>query len=333
MAPKKMNKPKPKKKRSTPITEEEEAVLITPTELAQLVAQQIAEAFAAEANKNSRRINHGCTYKDFTYCKPLNFNGTEGAIGLLHWIEKMESVFRLSDCTEDSRVKFATGTLLNSALTWWNAYANPIGIDAANETSWAELKRMMNDEYCPRNEIQKLEEEFWHLAVEGTNISAYTNRFHELSILCPTMVTPENKRLERYIWGLPPSIQGHVTASKSINIQSAIRLSHELIGQVIRHATAARSSEVRTHNNKRKWDNHQERGLVRQPYHRPNMFKTFTPNNQKGYVGTFPFCNQCDRYHPGYCNKVCMRCQQPGHRAEICRTPTPVNYWSPRKLL
>ena len=325
MAPKKLNKPKPlPKKRSTRSTEEEEAVLITPTELAQLVAQQVADAFAAEARKNStknkkgrvsvdnRNINHGCTYKDFMYCKPLNFNGTEGAVGLLHWIEKMESVFHLSNCAEDSRVKFATGTLLNSALTWWNAYSKPIGIDAAYETSWDELKRMMTDEYCPRNEIQMLEEEFWHLAVEGTNIAAYTNRFHELSILCPTMVTPEYKRIERYIWGLPLSIQGHVIASKAINIQSAIRLSHELIGLEIRH------------DNKRKWDNNQDRSLVRQPYQRPNMVKAFKSNNQKGYVGPLPYCNQCNRYHHGHCNKVCMRCQQPGHRAEICRSRTPI---------
>jgi hypothetical protein len=269
-------------------------------------------------------INHGCTYKDFTYCNPLNFNGTEGAVGLLHWIEKMESVFRLSNCAEDSRVKYATGTLLNGALTWWNAYANPIGIDVAYEMSWDELKRMMNDEYCPRYEIQKLEEEFWNLAVEGTNITAYANRFRELSVLCPTMVTPEYKRLERYIWGLPPSIQGHVTASRPITIQSAIHLSHELIGQIIRHETTKRSMEVRNHDNKRKWNNNQDRSIVRQPYRRPNRFKTVAPINQKGYVGTFPFCNQCDQYHPGRCIRVCKRCQQPGHRAEICRSPTPV---------
>ncbi|GKF91062.1 hypothetical protein Tco_0274763, partial [Tanacetum coccineum] len=37
---------------------------------------------------------------------------------------------------------------------------------------------------------------------------AYTNRFHELARLVPHLVTCENKRIERYIYGLNPQIHG-----------------------------------------------------------------------------------------------------------------------------
>ncbi|GJS05549.1 putative reverse transcriptase domain-containing protein [Tanacetum coccineum] len=43
---------------------------------------------------------------------------TKGVVGLTWWIEKMESVFRISDCATCSQVKFATCTLLDGALTW-----------------------------------------------------------------------------------------------------------------------------------------------------------------------------------------------------------------------
>ncbi|GJT14905.1 hypothetical protein Tco_0873611 [Tanacetum coccineum] len=36
-----------------------------------------------------------CTYQDFLKCQPLNFNGTEGVVGLTRWFEKMEIVFTL----------------------------------------------------------------------------------------------------------------------------------------------------------------------------------------------------------------------------------------------
>ncbi|GJU71485.1 hypothetical protein Tco_1262890 [Tanacetum coccineum] len=36
------------------------------------------------------------------------------------------------NCVEEDRVTFATGTLTNDALSWWNAYAQPIGIEQAN---------------------------------------------------------------------------------------------------------------------------------------------------------------------------------------------------------
>ncbi|GJY80429.1 hypothetical protein Tco_0493180 [Tanacetum coccineum] len=44
-----------------------------------------------------------------------------------------ESVFSRSNCAEENKVTFATGTLTNDALSRWNAYAQPIGIDQANQ--------------------------------------------------------------------------------------------------------------------------------------------------------------------------------------------------------
>ncbi|GJX26962.1 hypothetical protein Tco_0233258 [Tanacetum coccineum] len=43
--------------------------------------------------------------------------GTEGAVGLCQWFEKLESVFRISDCREKDKVKFATAALQGLALT------------------------------------------------------------------------------------------------------------------------------------------------------------------------------------------------------------------------
>ncbi|GKB82742.1 hypothetical protein Tco_0949637 [Tanacetum coccineum] len=44
----------------------------------------------------------GCTYKEFLNCQPLNFKGTEGAVGLAHWFEKMASVFHINNCAVES---------------------------------------------------------------------------------------------------------------------------------------------------------------------------------------------------------------------------------------
>ncbi|GJR56377.1 hypothetical protein Tco_1406898 [Tanacetum coccineum] len=61
-----------------------------------------------------------------------NPNRNTGAVDLIHWFERTESVFSRSKCAEEDRVTFATGTLTNDALSWWNAYAQPIGIEQAN---------------------------------------------------------------------------------------------------------------------------------------------------------------------------------------------------------
>ncbi|GJU41273.1 putative reverse transcriptase domain-containing protein [Tanacetum coccineum] len=43
-----------------------------------------------------------CSYSEFLKCKPLDFKGTEGVVGLTRWFEKMESVFSISNCPATS---------------------------------------------------------------------------------------------------------------------------------------------------------------------------------------------------------------------------------------
>ncbi|GJT40435.1 hypothetical protein Tco_0940300 [Tanacetum coccineum] len=72
------------------------------------------------------------TYPDFMKCKPLYFKGTEGVIELTQWFERMETVFRISNYFVENQIKFATCTLLRSALTWWNSHVKTIGHDVAH---------------------------------------------------------------------------------------------------------------------------------------------------------------------------------------------------------
>ncbi|GKB62650.1 hypothetical protein Tco_0918836 [Tanacetum coccineum] len=67
--------------------------------------------------------------------RKLVADSTEGAVGLIRWFERTKSVFSRSNCTDDYKVKFATGTLTEEALSWWNSFAQPIGIEEAYRTT------------------------------------------------------------------------------------------------------------------------------------------------------------------------------------------------------
>ncbi|GJX89802.1 putative reverse transcriptase domain-containing protein [Tanacetum coccineum] len=70
-------------------------------------------------------------------------------------LSPIETIFHIKNCPKRYQVKYATCTLLNSALTWWNAHKRSIGVDAAFAMSWREVMKLMTEEYCLRNEIQK----------------------------------------------------------------------------------------------------------------------------------------------------------------------------------
>nr|GEW06311.1 putative reverse transcriptase domain-containing protein [Tanacetum cinerariifolium] len=73
------------------------------------------------------------------------------AVGLIRWFERTESVFSRGKCAEENKVTFATGTLTNDALSWWNAYAQPIRIEQANKITWTELKRLLTNKSSNNN--------------------------------------------------------------------------------------------------------------------------------------------------------------------------------------
>ncbi|GKA34810.1 reverse transcriptase domain-containing protein [Tanacetum coccineum] len=114
----------------------------------------------------------------------------------------------------ENKVTFATGTLTDDALSWWNVYAQPIGVDQANQITWTELKRLLTNKYCPRTEVRKMEDELYNLTVKENDLKPYVRRFQELAVLCPNMVPNTKKLLEAFIGGLPRSIEGNVTALK-----------------------------------------------------------------------------------------------------------------------
>ena len=76
-------------------------------------------------------------------CKPQNFGGSEGAVGLLRWFEKLESCFAMCNCPPADRVKYATATLENLALSWWNSQVQILGVDVDNATPWVDFKELM----------------------------------------------------------------------------------------------------------------------------------------------------------------------------------------------
>nr|GEV99813.1 hypothetical protein [Tanacetum cinerariifolium] len=115
-----------------------------------------------EDNRRNLQTARPCFYADFMKCQPLTFKGTKGVVSLTQWIENMESFFQISGCTIENQVKFATCTLLEATLTWWNSQISSLGPDAYSMT-WEVLKKKMTDKYCSQGEIKKLEIKLWNL--------------------------------------------------------------------------------------------------------------------------------------------------------------------------
>nr|GEY17039.1 putative reverse transcriptase domain-containing protein [Tanacetum cinerariifolium] len=104
------------------------APAMTQTAIRQLGADSVTATLEAQAatmastdnlNRNTGpRETHVAkrgNYKEFISCQPFYFNGMEGAVRLIRWFERTESVFSRSNCAKENKVTFATGTLADDA--------------------------------------------------------------------------------------------------------------------------------------------------------------------------------------------------------------------------
>nr|GEW74179.1 reverse transcriptase domain-containing protein [Tanacetum cinerariifolium] len=195
------------------------APTMTKAAIRKLVADSVATALEAQAanvgnadntNRNTKLreapIARKYSYKEFMSCQPFNF-----------------------------KVKFATCTLTEEALSWWNSFAQPIGIEDAYKITWSEFKKLLIKKYCPQTNVKKMEDEFYNLTVKGNYLKTNVRRFQELAVLCPTMVPNSEKMMEVFIEGLPRSSKGNVIASKPQTLEEAIIITQSLIDQVIKH--------------------------------------------------------------------------------------------------
>nr|GFA06486.1 hypothetical protein [Tanacetum cinerariifolium] len=210
---------------------------------------------------------------------------------------------------------------------------------------------MMMEEFCPPEEIQRMECELWNLRIKEMDISSYITRFNELVILCPGMVPTERKKVEAYIRGLSKNIKGEVTSSEPATLNKAVRMAHTLMEQKVK-TIAEREAD----NKKRKWENFQggSSGGGNNNSNRNNNncnsnrnYNTNRNNNQNHYrntnrnhqnnqrqgnvraminvrnqntneTGQNVKCNMCRMQHYKNCPIKCNKCGKIMHKARDC---------------
>ncbi|GKD22427.1 putative reverse transcriptase domain-containing protein [Tanacetum coccineum] len=254
-----------------------------------------------------------------------------GDVVLTRWIEKMESVQDMSGCSIDQNVKYTAGSFVCKGLTWWNSQICMLSREVVVSMSWNDFKFVMIQDFCPSHEMQKLESELWSHAMVGAGHAAYTDRFHKLARLVPHLVTPESRKIERYVYGLAPHIHEMVAATEPKTIQKAVQISSALTDEAVRNRPIKKV---------------EKRGNVGEPSKDKNgrddnkrtrtgnaFASTANPIGREN-TGVRPKCTTCNSYHAprGPC-RSCFHYNRPGHLAKDCRSmPSNVNSINARNL-
>ncbi|GKB06168.1 putative reverse transcriptase domain-containing protein [Tanacetum coccineum] len=165
----------------------------------------------------------------------------------------------------------------------------------------------------------------------GVGHAAYTDRFHELARLVPHLVTPESRKIERYVYGLAPQISGMVAATEPKTMQKAVQIAGALTDKAVRKGSIKKVEkrgnvgELSKDKNGRD-DNKKTRT--------GNAFATIANPVGRENTGVWPKCATCNSYHaPRGPFHTFFNCNRPGHFAKDCRVMprnvNPVNVRNP----
>ncbi|GJR06123.1 hypothetical protein Tco_0529107 [Tanacetum coccineum] len=189
-----------------------------------------------------------------------NENGDVANDNIRGDIEKMEPVQDMSGCRDSQKVKYTASSFV--------------------------------EEFCPSNEMQKLETELWNHTMVGAGHVAHTDRFHDLARLVPHLVTPE---------------AGTLTDEALRN------------GSIKNNPKKRGNGEEPSKDRNVRDDNKRTRT--------GNTFATTTNPVGRENTGTVPKCTTCNTHHsPETPCRTCFNCNSPRDFAKDCRVvPRNVN--------
>nr|GEW79573.1 reverse transcriptase domain-containing protein [Tanacetum cinerariifolium] len=261
----------PPKRNSTSTASTSEAPAINQAAIRQLVVDNVATALEAQAANMANADNTN-----------RNPEPREAPVARKYSYKEF-----MSNCTEDCKMKFSTGTLTEESLSWWNSFAQPIRIEEAYKLSW-ELTTL-----CPTivSDSEKM-------------MKAFTGGLP--------------RSIERNVTAFKPQ-----TLEEAINIAQRLmdQVTKHTPVQVL-NDHKLKFDDRRTFNNNNypnsrsnNYRNNRNNDYRQQQNKRQETVRSYAATSAKhsGYTGNRPLCNKCTLHHTGPCTVKCNTCNKLGH--------------------
>ncbi|GJT21281.1 putative reverse transcriptase domain-containing protein [Tanacetum coccineum] len=193
--------------------------------------------------------------------------------------------------------EFAASSLVNKALTWWHTQVQARGREAAIGMSWTDFKALLIEEFCPSNEMEKLENEFWNHKMSAIlEVGILTDE----AISCGTLTKGNEKR------------KGVEEAGKSGGLWRDSK--REKVGTGFMATTPPRNEFVGPYPKCAKcYSYHPENGPCRLYYNcqKPSHFA-------KDCRASFKQVAHVNAVRMGCNQRVCYECSSPDHLRNTC---------------
>ncbi|XP_030532081.2 uncharacterized protein LOC115742106 [Rhodamnia argentea] len=151
-----------------------DGILEAPTQVGALMAQQAQQQVAVNAGGGERRTQG--LIEQFLKLKPSKFTRTGKPEEAEQWIEEMEKIFRLLNCTDVDKMTLAEYRTDGNVMYWWQAMKDTVFL-AGIVIVWENFVTTFYEKYFSRCARDRKSTEFVELKQGERTVDEYDAKF------------------------------------------------------------------------------------------------------------------------------------------------------------
>lgn len=130
---------------------------------------------------------------------------------------------------------YYTNLLTGTAHYWWDMMSSTLGKELMSMLTWDQFKLNFYEENCYQTIVWKLKQEFSQLTQGSKSVQEYTIEFNDKACFSRQMVDIEERKIDKYRWGLRTQIRELIQESKYTILRQVVDATKDCELEIKRH--------------------------------------------------------------------------------------------------
>ena len=129
-----------------------------------------------------------------------SFSGTLDPAEAEAWLESIERIFNLMQCSPEERFDYSVFLLQSDAYNWWKTV--PYSLIQPPVLTWEDFLREYWEKYTPTVYKREKRKEFVELKQNTMTVAEYSLKFTQLSVYAMSLVATQEEKCQKFEEGL-----------------------------------------------------------------------------------------------------------------------------------
>ncbi|XP_074374377.1 uncharacterized protein LOC141714777 [Apium graveolens] len=154
-------------------------------------------------------------FDHFMKQRPNCFKEAKTPMDAEAWIDHMEKIFRVLECSEVEKAQFATYYLEGDANTWWKSVVASHAPGYENTLTWHVFKTQFDQRYFPASIREEYVREYQSITQrDDESVADFQVRFQRLAGYARSVAGSEADKIMKFKWPLKNSICNHIISNR-----------------------------------------------------------------------------------------------------------------------